>query len=87
METESPRYRIALDDFRRARRKAALQEIVSLFTGKSNALLSFEEARQRLKGSGEEVRGLQEIPLKAIIGSVGRYADFNRNFLPRRDIQ
>ncbi len=87
MERESPRYRIALDDFRHARRKAAMQEILGRLTGQSTALLSFEEARQRLKASGEEVHGLEEIPLKAIIGSVGRYADFNRNFLPRRDIQ
>ena len=86
-QEESPRYRIALEDFRRARRKAALQEIISRLTGHSNALLSFEEARQRLKASGEESRGLQKIPLKAIIGSVGRYTDFNRNFLPRRDTQ
>ncbi|MCP4139520.1 MAG: universal stress protein [Chloroflexi bacterium] len=87
METESPRYRIALDDFRHARRKAAMQEILGRLTGQSTALLSFEEARQRLKASGEEVHGLQEIPLKAIIGSVGRYADFNRNFLPKRNVQ
>ena len=87
MDQESPRYRIALDDFRRARRKAALQEIISRLTGHSDALLSFEEARQRLKASGEEAHGLQRIPLKAIIGSVGRYTDFNRNFLPRRDTQ
>lgn len=88
MENESPRYRIARDDFRRARRKAAMQEIFSWLTGHSNSLLSFEEARQKLKASGEEeARGLQKIPLKAIIGSVGRYADFNRNFLPRKDVQ
>ena len=85
MDQESPRYRIALDDFRRARRKAALQEVISLLTGQSNALLSFEEARHRLKASGEEALGLQKIPLNAIIGSVGRYTEFNRNFLPRRD--
>ena len=86
MEKESPRYRIALDDFRRARRKAALQEIFSRLTGQSNALLSFEEARRALKSSGEgEIHGLESIPLKAIIGSVGRYTEFNRNFLPRRD--
>ena len=87
MEQESPRYRIALDDFRRARRKAALQEIISRLTGQSNALLSFEETRQRLKASGEETHGLESIPLDAIIGSVGRYTEFNRNFLPRRDTQ
>ena len=85
MEQESPRYRIALHDFKQARRKAALQEIVSLLTGQSNTLLSFEEVRRRLKASGEESLGLQKIPLKAIIGSVGRYTEFNRNFLPRKD--
>jgi len=29
-------------------------------------------------------RGLQEISLDAIVGSVGRYTDFNRQFLPRQ---
>ena len=52
-------------------------------TGQSNDLLSFEEARQRLKADGEETRGLQDIQLNAIIGSVGRYSDFTRDFLPR----
>lgn len=83
MEPDSPRYRIALNDFKRARRKAALQDILSRFTGHSDALIPFEEARKRLNASGEKVHGLKEIPLKAIIGSVGRYTDFNRNFLPR----
>ncbi len=87
MDNESPRYRIALEDFKRARRKAAMQDIVSRITGHSDALISFEEARKRLNASGEEAHGLQSIPLNAIIGSVGRYADFNRNFLPRRDTQ
>jgi hypothetical protein len=83
MDQDSPRYRIALSDFKRARRKAALQDIFSRFTGHSAALIPFEEARKRLNAKGEEPHGLQEIPLKAIIGSVGRYTDFNRNFLPR----
>ena len=29
--------------------------------------------------------GVQTIPLDAIVGSVGRYADFTRQFLPRQD--
>ncbi len=87
MDEKSPRYRIALDDFKRARRKAALQDILSRITGHSDALIPFEEARKRLNASGEEALGLQNIPLNAIIGSVGRYADFNRNFLPRHDVQ
>lgn len=87
MDYEAPQYRIALSDFKNARRKAALQEIISRITGQPDALIPFEEARKRLQASGEKSRGLQEIPLKAIIGSVGRYADFNRNFLPRHNSQ
>ncbi len=60
-----------------------MQEVLSRLTGHSDALIPFEEARKQLNASGEEARGLQDIPIKAIIGSVGRYADFNRNFLPR----
>jgi len=87
MAKESPFYRVALSDFKHARRKAALQEVISRITGHSDSLIPFEEARRRLQVSGEESRGLQEIPLDAIIGSVGRYADFNRNFLPRKGSQ
>ena len=29
-------------------------------------------------------RGLQDIPVKNIVGSTGRYEDFTRRFLPRR---
>lgn len=54
-------------------------------TGKSAALLSYDEVKEKLKASGGSVRGLQEIPLAAIVGSVGRYTDFTRSFLPRHD--
>jgi nucleotide-binding universal stress UspA family protein len=37
-----------------------------------------------MKGFAE--RGLQDIPLDAIVGSVGRYTDFTRGFLPRREV-
>jgi len=46
-------------------------------------LLPFETVRERL-GLGEKVyRGIQSIPLNQIVGSVGRYNDFTRTFLPR----
>jgi nucleotide-binding universal stress UspA family protein len=85
MEQESQHYRIARDDFRRARRMAALKQIEARLRRKPTELLPFEEVRQILKASGEEQRGLQTIPLDAIVGSVGRYTDFTRDFLPRRD--
>jgi nucleotide-binding universal stress UspA family protein len=74
-----------VEDFRHARRQANLQQVVARLTGKSAELLSYEDVRQKLKAmelSGEE---LKEIPLDAIVGSVGRYTDFTRGFLPRQD--
>lgn len=48
------------------------------------ALLPFEEVRTRLRLRPGLFRGLQRIPLDRIIGSVGRYRDFTRAFLPQR---
>jgi nucleotide-binding universal stress UspA family protein len=75
----------AVADFRRARYRAAWQEVMDRLRGRSTELLSYEEVRRKLKASATIPRGLQEIPLDAIIGSVGRYTDFTRNFLPRKD--
>jgi nucleotide-binding universal stress UspA family protein len=54
-------------------------------TGKSNELLSYDEVAEKLKLTpGAEV-GRRDIPLDAIVGSVGRYTDFSRTFLPLHD--
>ena len=39
---------------------------------------------QQLKVTGRHDRGIQEIPVKAIVGSVGRTKDFDRDFSPLR---
>ncbi|HZD57541.1 MAG TPA: hypothetical protein VE136_12490, partial [Anaerolineales bacterium] len=75
----------AVQDFRRARRQAALEDIMGRLTGKSIGLLSYEEVRDKLKARKTAGRGLEEIPIDSIIGSVGRYTDFTRDFLPRQD--
>lgn len=79
-------YQTALHDFGDARAKASMQEVLARLTGKSNELLSYEEVAEKLKLSARSERGITEIPLKAIVGSVGRYTDFTRSFLPRNDI-
>ncbi|MQC26684.1 MAG: universal stress protein [Chloroflexi bacterium] len=85
---DSPsRYSSAVMDFRRARRRAARQEFFSRFTGRSSRLVPFEEIRQRIGAENFFPRRLEDIPLDAIIGSVGRYEDFNRQFLPRLEAQ
>ncbi|MEJ2599941.1 MAG: universal stress protein [Anaerolineales bacterium] len=74
----------AIDDFHKARSRAALEEILARLTGESTRLLSFDEVRRKLKVKGSYERGLHDIPLHAIVGSVGRYNDFTRNFLPKQ---
>ncbi len=84
-EFSRTRYSSAMNDFRSARRKASMQSLLDRISGKSEELLSFEEISHRLKLTGQRRKYLTEIPLDAIIGSVGRYRDFNRNFLPLSD--
>ena len=76
----------ALKDFRNARRKADLQELLASLSGRSARLFSFEEVRNKLKAVKDDTsKEIREIPLSAIIGSVGRYNDFTRGFLPRKE--
>lgn len=75
----------AVADFRRLRSRADLNELVSRLTGEPNQLLSYDDVIQKLRLQGSAERGLKDIPLEAIVGSVGRYNDFTRDFLPRRD--
>lgn len=82
--SSQPNYATAISDFRRARSQAVLKEIIARFTGESTQLLSYEEVRRKLKAQEGPARGLQDIPLDAIVGSVGRYFDFTRDFLPRQ---
>jgi hypothetical protein len=63
--------------------RAFWQEIIGHLRGKPAQLLSFEEVRTRLRLREELYRGLQDIPLASIVGSVGRYTDFTGTFLPK----
>ena len=74
----------AEEDWNRARRKVLYQEVVCFFAQCSVDLLSFEEVRTKLHLSQKIDRGLQEIPLDRIRGSVGRYDDFTSAFIPRK---
>jgi nucleotide-binding universal stress UspA family protein len=84
MPQESPQFLAALRDFRRARQRAVLEGIIARLTQQSAFLLDYDEIREQLHGEKPIPRGLREIPINAIVGSVGRYTDFTRSFLPRR---
>ena len=77
-------YHLAIEDFQSAHLQGKLQGVLARITGRSNELLSYEEVADKLKLQGRSDKGVQTIPVDAIIGSVGRYTDFTRTFLPRR---
>jgi nucleotide-binding universal stress UspA family protein len=79
----NPNFRLAIQDFQSAHLRAKLQGVLARVTGRSNELLSYDEIASKLKLQGRSDKGLQMIPVDAIIGSVGRYTDFTRTFLPR----
>lgn len=77
-------YSQAVNDFHHARDLAALEQISSHLTGRPANLLSFDDVVHKLHVSGGSDRGLQDILIQSIVGSVGRYTDFTRSFLPRQ---
>jgi hypothetical protein len=57
--------------------------LLRLFTQKPDAtLLSFDQVTDLLRSRQQIERGTQTIPIDHIVGSVGRYRDFDRTFLP-----
>src|ERR1051326_6793902 len=76
-------FHAAIQDFQSARQRAGMEEVLARVSGKSNELLSYEEVAKKLKLRARSDAGVKSIPVDAIVGSVGRYTDFTRTFLPR----
>jgi len=73
----------ARERFQRSVTKAQLGDLLALVSGRETELLSFDEVAKRLKARQKIEVGTQMVRLDRIVGSVGRYRDFTRTFLPR----
>jgi hypothetical protein len=62
-----------------------MQDVLASLRNMPVDLLPFEEVRKKLHLGGQTYRGLQDVHLEQIVGSVARYHDFSRAFMPRRD--
>jgi hypothetical protein len=69
-------------DFARARSWAFLNDILGFLSGRPKRLLSYDEVKEKLHIGGPIHRGLRTVEIARIVGSVNRYADFDRAFLP-----
>ena len=73
---------MAFEDFERAMRRSFWRKVRARLTGETNELLPYDLVREDLPYKGQRDIGLQTVPLDRIVGSVGRYRDFDRAFLP-----
>jgi hypothetical protein len=73
-------------DFTRARRRARLRALGARLRREStsNRLLSFDDVRRELVANNRLQRGTRVVEVDQIVGSVGRWRDFDRSFLPAR---
>lgn len=70
-------------DFNRARTRQFLRSVWGVLSGNSRKLMAWDEVRDKLRLRGMLARGIQTVPIDKIVGSVGRYQDFDDAFLPR----
>src|SRR6476661_6164268 len=68
--------------FYESRRKALLAALLDSMRRQPSEMLAFEAVRACLNVHGQVALGHQIVPVKHIIGSEGRYSDFDRRFLP-----
>lgn len=71
--------------FDSARRAAFMADLLRPLRGLPTDLLPFDAVRDQLRLRSLIDRGVQEVALDRIVGSLGREHEFNRAFLPRRE--
>ncbi len=72
-------------DFGRLRTRETLMRIMSLLKVQRDEMLSLGDVRSILRPASETYRGMRTVPIDKIVGSEGRFKDFNKAFLPRHD--
>jgi hypothetical protein len=71
------------EDFNKARNKALFNGIQHFLNPDEATLISFSDIKKLLKPEGEVYKGMQVVPIKLIVGSEGRYNDFDNHFFPK----
>lgn len=71
------------EDFSRARNKALINEIQHFLSPEEAKLISLSDVKHLLKPINETYVGMKVIPIEKIVGSEGRYNDFDNHFFPK----
>ena len=80
-------FHAAQERYQRARWQAIRADWLARLTGKDDQLLPYQAVADVLKSfQHRQITELRSIPLSKIVGSVERYRDFTRGFLPRDSV-
>ncbi len=71
------------EDFLKARNKAFVNEVQHLLNPEEAKLISLNDVKSLIKPSAETYLGMKVIPVAKIVGSEGRYKDFDNKFFPK----
>jgi hypothetical protein len=72
-------------DFQRARFKAFMNRVWASLSGQPTTLLSYDNIKEKLHIGGPIYRGVKTVRVDQIAGSLNRYHEFDRVFLPASD--
>ena len=72
------------DQFESARFKALLNNLRFFARERHNELLSFDEVNKGLHLHNQHYLGMKAVKVEEIVGSIDRYKDFDRYFLPKK---
>ena len=73
-------------DFSKARFKSFINQAIAVLKGqRPTTLLSYDDVKEKLHIGGPIYRGVKTIRVEQIAGSLNRYHEFDRAFLPRED--
>ncbi|MEM5948002.1 transcriptional regulator [Spirochaetia bacterium 38H-sp] len=73
-------------DFEKARMQEFIDRITGIFNPQATELLSLDDVKEIIKPRGEKYLGIKTVEIDKIVGSEGRYLDFNKKFLPKHSI-
>jgi hypothetical protein len=71
-------------DYARAHRRALVGRLVAWVRRRCGALCSFEEARRERGAENRRYLGRRTVEVRRVVGSVGRWRDFDGGFMPTR---
>ena len=71
-------------DFVRARHRALARRVVAFLRRQCWDMLSFDEVKKAQRATGGLRLGRRDVEVSKIVGSVGRYRQFDRNFMPKK---